>query len=111
MISLEGGINNHPELEVFNTDYLIDIKYHTERLVKNGLGRVAFISIEAIEKRYNRSLNSLIDLNQTIWKQIESVNKIQQYVSNLTFDNFRVIDTKGVGDYGCTLKVKSEGNI
>lgn len=72
---------------------------------------MALISIEAIEKRYNRSFNSLVDLNQTIWKQIESVNKIQQYVSSLTFNDFWVIDTKGIADYGCTLKVQSQSNI
>jgi hypothetical protein len=72
---------------------------------------VAFISIEAIESRYNRSFNSLINLNQNIWRQIESVNKIQKYVASLTLDNFQVVDTKGSGDYGCTLKVKSQSNI
>lgn len=72
---------------------------------------MAFISIEAIEKRYNRSFNSLVDLNHTIWKQIESVNKIQLYVSSLTLDSFMVVDTKGQGDYGSTLKIKSESNI
>jgi hypothetical protein len=90
---------------------LFDIRFHTKQLVKRGDGRVAFISIEAIESRYNRSFNSLINLNQNIWRQIESVNKIQKYVASLTLDNFQVVDTKGSGDYGCTLKVKSQSNI
>ena len=80
-------------------------------MVKKGNGRVAFISIEAIESRYNRSFNSLIDLNQTIWRQIESVNKIQKYVASLTLSNFNVIDTQGVSPYSYTLKVRSESNI
>lgn len=29
LISLEGGINLRPALEVFNTDYLSDIKFYT----------------------------------------------------------------------------------
>ena len=65
---------------MFNTDFLFDIRFQTDKLVKRGEGRVAFVSIEAIEARYNRSFNTLIDLNQTIWRQIESVNKIQKYV-------------------------------
>ena len=38
------------ELEVLNTDYLMDIKHHTEDLKKTGCGGdVAFIRIESIE--------------------------------------------------------------
>ena len=108
---MEGGINSRPELEVFNTDFLFDIRFHTEKLVKRGAGRVAFINIEAIESRFNRNFNNLIDLNKTIWRQIESVNKIQDYVTSLTLDHFSVIDTRGLSDYGCTLKVRSDSNI
>ena len=32
-------------------------------------------------------------------------------MASLTLDHFRVIDTRGLGDYGCTLKVRSESNI
>ena len=67
LISLEGGINEESELQVKNTDYLMDIKYQTEDLVKRGKGRVAFISIEAIERRFNRNFNALINLNENIW--------------------------------------------